>query len=53
MMATVRGQRTASISNPNVLAGIGCLVGFWWFLKRATDDVGADTPGFLKWIRWW
>lgn len=45
--------RTAKLTDPDVLAAIACLGGFWYFLRRATDHRGRETPKALRWATWW
>jgi hypothetical protein len=46
-------KRDAKLTDPDVLAAIACLGGFWYFLKRATAEKGKDTPRLLRPIQWW
>jgi hypothetical protein len=49
----MKGKRTASLSNPNVIVSAICLAGFWYFLKRASDDKGLEAPMPLRMIKFW
>lgn len=46
-------RKAPNVTDPNVLASLACLGGFWWFLHRATDAAGRETPRYLRWVTWW
>ncbi len=45
--------KAPGVTDPNVLASVGCLVGFWWFLRQATAGGRRETPKALRWATWW
>ena len=46
-------KHDAKMTDPNVLAAVACLGGFWFFLHRATDKNGKDQPKWIRWATWW
>ena len=46
-------RRAPALSDPNVIAAVACLGGFWWFLYRATDGAGREQPKWIRWATWW
>jgi hypothetical protein len=46
-------RRPARFTDPDVLAAVACLGGFWWFLYRATAEKGREQPVWIRWATWW
>lgn len=46
-------RKKAQLTDPDVLAAIACLGGFWYFLRRATSQRGRETPRILRPVQWW
>jgi hypothetical protein len=41
------------LTEPNMLAALACLGGFWWFLYQAADAKGKNQPPWIRWATWW
>jgi len=42
-----------ALTDPNVLAALGALGAFWYFLYQATDGRGREQPVWIRWATWW